>query len=475
MGKAPVDMARTTSVTDTRLMRRSQQGDRRAFRALLTRYDWRLRGLAHALLLDPDQVDAVLRLAYVKAWREVVRIDPRDDASAWLYRVVYNACIDGLRRESSRIGAAPLAALDVPDAAADAPPEPAQPVATGNGASPAPTDGRRRRLVEALAALAPADRVAVVLVDRERFAPEAAARILGLTPEVVETRLAGARARLTRQLAAASPADDAAAPLADDAAAPLADTAASPADDGAAPLADDGAASSADDAAAPLADDAAAPLADTAASPADDAAAPLADDGASWPVDAVASLADVGASGSVDAAAAPPADDAAAPSDAAASLPADAGASLPADATAAPSADAAASLPADAGASLPADATAAPSADAAASLPADAAASLPADATAAPSADAAAVPSADATAVPSADDGAASPADDTASLPAEALESQLEDSEIWLDDTAAAGPVDAKVASPSAGVRSSNWASGDGDTNGSGDTRGSEQ
>lgn len=201
MGKAPVDMARTTSVTDTRLMRRSQQGDRRAFRALLTRYDWRLRGLAHALLLDPGRVDAVLRLAYVKAWREVVRIDPRDDASAWLYRVVYNACIDVLRRESRRIGAAPLAALDVPDAAADAPPEPALPAATGNGASPAPTDARRRRLVEALAALAPVDRVAVVLVDREGFAPEAAARILGLTPEVVQARLVGARVRLTNQLA----------------------------------------------------------------------------------------------------------------------------------------------------------------------------------------------------------------------------------------------------------------------------------
>jgi RNA polymerase sigma-70 factor, ECF subfamily len=377
MGKAPVDMARTTSVTDTRLMRRSQQGDRRAFRALLTRYDWRLRGLAHALLLDPGRVDAVLRLAYVKAWREVVRIDPRDDASAWLYRVVYNACIDVLRRESRRIGAAPLAALDVPDAAADAPPEPALPAATGNGASPAPTDARRRRLVEALAALAPVDRVAVVLVDRERFAPEAAARILGLTPEVVETRVAGARARLTRQLA------------------------------------DDTTASPADDAAAPPADDAAAP-------PADDAAVPPADDGASRPVDAAASLADAGAS-----------------------RPADAVASL-ADAGAAPPADAAASLPADAGASRPADAAAAPSADA--------------------------------TAAPSADATAASPADDTASLPAEASESQLEDSEIRLDDdTAAAGPVDAKVASPSAGVRSSNGASGDGDTNGSGDTRGSEQ
>jgi RNA polymerase sigma-70 factor, ECF subfamily len=213
-------MPRNSSVTDNRLVRRSQQGDRRAFRALLTRYDWRLRGLAHALLLDPERVDAVLWATYVRAWREVVRIDSREDAAAWLYRLVYNACIDGLRRESTRIGAAPPTAPDVADtaevadaavAAADPPVQP-QP-AGGNGDVPPATSGRRAQVVEALAALAPADRVAVVLVDREGFAPEAAARILGLTPEVLEARLVGARARLTNRLpdvvaAPTAPADE---------------------------------------------------------------------------------------------------------------------------------------------------------------------------------------------------------------------------------------------------------------------------
>jgi RNA polymerase sigma-70 factor (ECF subfamily) len=232
-------MPRNTSVTDTRLMRRSQQGDRRAFRALLSRYDWRLRGLAHALLLDPDRVDAVLRLAYVKAWREVVRIDPRADAAAWLYRVVYNTCIDGLRRESNRIGAAPPTAADVPDVPDSAADPPVQPMPMGgNGASSPPAYGHQTRVVEALAALAPADRVAVVLVDREGFAPVAAARILGLTPDVLAARLAGARARLTNQLADAAVApDDEAASSADEAEA--AAEGVEPLAEGAEPLADE--------------------------------------------------------------------------------------------------------------------------------------------------------------------------------------------------------------------------------------------
>jgi len=225
-------MPRTRRVSDTSLVRRSQQGDRRAFRALLDRYDWRVHGLAHALLLDPARVDAVLRVAYIRAWREVVRIDAKDDASAWLYRIAYNACIDVLRRESARAGTASpngAAALG-PDRAAASPAGRADGAAASRaGAGPSARDGRadahgpdvpaaardgagdaaQPKLITALTSLAAADRVAVVLVDREGFAPRAAARLLGRTDEVLEARLAGARVRLARQagltVGAASP------------------------------------------------------------------------------------------------------------------------------------------------------------------------------------------------------------------------------------------------------------------------------
>jgi RNA polymerase sigma-70 factor (ECF subfamily) len=271
-------MPRNASVTDTRLLRRSQQGDRRAFRALLTRYDWRLRGLSHALLLDPARVDAVLRLAYVKAWREVVRFDPRQDAAAWLYRVVYNACIDGLRRESSRIGAAPPTGADVPDVPDPAAGSPVQPMPVGgNGASSATAGGHQTRVVEALAALAPADRVALVLVDREGFAPVAAARILGLTPVVLEARLAGARARLTNQLADAAVAPDEEAESQAENAEPVAEEAESPAE-GAEPVAEE--AESPAEGAEPVAEEAESP-AEGAESRAEEAATRSEEPGAS--------------------------------------------------------------------------------------------------------------------------------------------------------------------------------------------------
>ena len=160
-------MPKTQRLSDAALVRRSQQGDRRAFGALVARYDRRLRGLAHALLLDPAQMDTALGLAYLRAWRDVVRIKPRDDVGPWLYRAAYNACIDQLRRN-------------------DAPGPAPQP------ATSSPPGGFRA----ALAGLAPADRVAVVLVEREGFSVVSAARILGMSPEQLESRLVLARERL---------------------------------------------------------------------------------------------------------------------------------------------------------------------------------------------------------------------------------------------------------------------------------------
>jgi RNA polymerase sigma-70 factor (ECF subfamily) len=176
-------MPKTQRLSDAALVRRSQQGDRRAFGALVTRYDRRLRGLAYALLLDPAQMDAALGLAYLRSWRDVLRIKPRDDVGPWLYRAVYNSCIDQLRRNEAPSGSQ-RTPVEVP---------------------PGAPGGFR----DVLGTLAPADRVALVLVERERFSVSSAARILGVTPDELETRLDVARDRLTPYVVAPAPSPEA--------------------------------------------------------------------------------------------------------------------------------------------------------------------------------------------------------------------------------------------------------------------------
>jgi RNA polymerase sigma-70 factor, ECF subfamily len=171
-------MARTRRLRDPSLVRRAQHGDRRAFLALLNRYDTRLRELAHGLLVDQRRVDTAMRVAYLKAWRDVVRVGPRDDVGTWLYRNVYNACIDELRREPRPAGEG-RSEGDEPEVAP--------------ATDPRDRAALARRVVDGLRSLRPEQRVALVLVDREGFSPEAAARIQGLTTAVLSARLQAAR------------------------------------------------------------------------------------------------------------------------------------------------------------------------------------------------------------------------------------------------------------------------------------------
>lgn len=179
----PID-APPNERTEHQLLRRAQQGDRGAFTALVRAHDDRLRGLAYKLLGDPDRMDDALQEAYLRAFVSLPRFRGEAAVGSWLYRIVYNACIDELRRGNRR-----PEPVDTSDAAWDGPasrPDPESVVSAADAT------------VRALASLPVDQRVAVVLVDGEGFDNLTAARILGVAPGTVASRLARARARLRR-------------------------------------------------------------------------------------------------------------------------------------------------------------------------------------------------------------------------------------------------------------------------------------
>ena len=161
-----------------------------AFTAMVEDHDRGLRSLAYRLLgADRERMDDVLQEAYVKAYRSLSSF--RGDASphTWLYRIVYNACLDDLRRRARRV--VPLAL----DAVADRP---------VSGPDPGDRVALRRRLAGALSELPVDQRAAVLLVDVEGFDYAAAGDVLGVPPGTVGSRLSRARAALRLALASDS-------------------------------------------------------------------------------------------------------------------------------------------------------------------------------------------------------------------------------------------------------------------------------
>jgi RNA polymerase sigma-70 factor, ECF subfamily len=163
---------------------RARRGDQEAFAAVLRHYDPGLRALAYRLVGDRDLMDDALQEAYVKAFRALPRFRGHARLGTWLYRIVYNACLDELKRPSHR--------RDVPyeDVGASAAP----------WADPGDVVARRGDLGDALARLAPEERAAVLLVDAQGFDYREASRILDVPEGTVASRLSRARASLRAAL-----------------------------------------------------------------------------------------------------------------------------------------------------------------------------------------------------------------------------------------------------------------------------------
>src|SRR4051812_42706368 len=84
------------------LLTRAQAGDHQAFAALVA--DARPRALAVALkvLRNPDDAEDAVQDAFFKVWRYLGRFEGRSSFSTWIHRIVMNASLDLLRRQSCR-------------------------------------------------------------------------------------------------------------------------------------------------------------------------------------------------------------------------------------------------------------------------------------------------------------------------------------------------------------------------------------
>jgi RNA polymerase sigma-70 factor (ECF subfamily) len=148
--------------------------DADAFVALLRDYDLRHRRLAFRLLGDRERMDDVLQEAYARAFRALPRFRGGATLGTWLYRIVYNACLDELRRSGAR--------REVP-------------LDEWRDRGPDRTDRVEERLdlEAALAALPVELRAVVLLVDADELSYGEAAEVLGIPAGTVASRLSRAR------------------------------------------------------------------------------------------------------------------------------------------------------------------------------------------------------------------------------------------------------------------------------------------
>jgi RNA polymerase sigma-70 factor (ECF subfamily) len=180
------------------------RGDAAAFIELVKQHDRGLRTLAYRLLHDRTAMDDVMQDAYLKAFRGFSGFRGEAEERTWLYRIVYNACLDRLRSDGRRreeslealtegrngVLAGDRAAVGVGQTT----------VAGATVDDPAESVAETSALATALALLPPDQRAVVLLVDAAGFTYDEAAEVLGIRTGTVGSRLHDARSALRTAL-----------------------------------------------------------------------------------------------------------------------------------------------------------------------------------------------------------------------------------------------------------------------------------
>jgi RNA polymerase sigma factor (sigma-70 family) len=83
--------------SDARLVAFARAGHERAFEALVRRYRRPLLGYCRRLLLSEERAEDALQQAFMQAWLALQAGTEVRDVRAWLYRIVHNAALNGLR------------------------------------------------------------------------------------------------------------------------------------------------------------------------------------------------------------------------------------------------------------------------------------------------------------------------------------------------------------------------------------------
>lgn len=185
-----MDDTRFADTSDPDLLASHVAGEPDAFGELVRRHRDRLWAVALRTLGDREEAADAVQDALISAFRAAHTFRGQSAVTTWLHRITVNACLDRIRKASSR----KTAPVDDPERL-DRLMEPHE-----SAEAPAERQDLQRELLAALATLPAEQRAALVLVDMQGYPVAEAARILDVPVGTVKSRCARGRARLAPQL-----------------------------------------------------------------------------------------------------------------------------------------------------------------------------------------------------------------------------------------------------------------------------------
>ncbi|MDE3256843.1 MAG: sigma-70 family RNA polymerase sigma factor [Gemmatimonadota bacterium] len=176
---------------DLDLVRRCKEGDQKAFRVLVERYEGRVYNLARSILGDREIARDAAQTAFIRAYQALPRFRADSAFYTWLYRIAVNVCLNAAQKEKRRRDSTSLdTLLDSGHFSTEHLWEHRTPAG----------DFERLRLQETiqevLNLISPDHRLVIVLKDIEGMSQEEISWTLNCSVGTVKSRLSRARAHL---------------------------------------------------------------------------------------------------------------------------------------------------------------------------------------------------------------------------------------------------------------------------------------
>ena len=185
------------TVPDSKLVRRVQQGDKRAFDLLVLKYQHRVRAIVSRYIQDHGEVDDVVQESFIKAYRALGDFRGDSQFYTWLYRIAVNTAKNFLVARSRR---PPASDVDLEDAEHFVGSEGLIDLDTPENL--AQSDELRAVVEGAIRALPEDLRVAITLREFEGLSYEDIASVMGCPVGTVRSRIFRAREAIDQRVGA---------------------------------------------------------------------------------------------------------------------------------------------------------------------------------------------------------------------------------------------------------------------------------
>ena len=167
-----------------------QTGTDEAFDAVVEQFAPMAYNVALRILRNPADAEDAVQDAFVSAYRGFSRFHGQSKLSTWLYRIVVNAALMKIRKESRRakyLSQAPVEEITVQD--------------KSNDPERAAVNGELRRKLEQGIGSLPEDlRLAIILRDVQSFTNDEASETIGISVAALKSRLHRGRILLRQYL-----------------------------------------------------------------------------------------------------------------------------------------------------------------------------------------------------------------------------------------------------------------------------------